>query len=215
MFRLLIWVRWRSGLNLIQSSLKSRPAVASGLGVLGLTLFVGVGLGFWIFFQFAHQLGVFPSTVEQMFYFLLLFLLAGAVPFVASTLLHSSDYLLLFSAPITPRAVVASKLLDATVTNSLQFTVLGIPAIVACAVSAHIPLWGWLLVPLLIGLFVLLPALLTALGLLLALTAFGMRRLRSAIGLMNAVMAIIVCLTIVFGSALSSASCRNSGRQSV
>lgn len=197
MFRLLIWVRWRSGLNLIQNSLRARPVIAAGLSVLGFALFLAVGLGFWLFFQFAHHLHLFRSTVEQMFYFLLLFLLAGAVPFVASTLLHSADYLLLFSAPIAPRAVVAAKLLDATVTNSLQFTVLGIPAIVACAASAQIPFLGWLLLPILILLFVLLPALLTALGLLLALAVFGMRRLRSAIGLMNAVMAIVVCLTIV------------------
>lgn len=197
MFRLLVWVRVRSGWNMLHNALRERPTVAIGLATLGAVLFVGVGVGFWAFFQFAHQMNVFRPTVEQMFYFLLLFLLAGAVPFVASTLLHSSDYTLLFSAPITPRAVVASKLLDATVTNSLQFTVLGIPAIAACALAAHVPLWSVPLIALLIVLFVFLPALFTALGLLLALVVFGMRRVRQAIGLMNAVMAIIVCITIV------------------
>jgi ABC-2 type transport system permease protein len=197
MFRLLVWVRWRSGWNMLRAALQERPVIAIGLAVLGAVLFLSVGVGFWVFFQFAHQLNVFRPTVEQMFYFLLLFLLAGAVPFVASTLLHSSDYTLLFSAPIKPRAVVASKLLDATVTNSLQFTVLGIPAIAACAIAAHVPVWSLPLLAVLVVLFVFLPALFTALGLLIALAIFGMRRVRQAIGLMNAVMAIIVCITIV------------------
>src|SRR5438270_266793 len=54
-----------------------------------------------------------------------------------------------------------------------------------------------MLVLLVVGLFVLLPALTTALVLLMALACLGMRRIRSAITLVNAVMATVVCLTIV------------------
>lgn len=197
MFSLLMRVRLLSGLNVARDTLRRHPLFAVGLILLGSGLFFGMTIGFWLFFQFAQNLHVFQETTYQIFYFLFLFLLAGAVPFVASTLLHSADYALLFVSPAPPRAVIAAKLLDATVTNSLQFTVLGIPAIVACAVVAGLPLPGWLLVPLLIALFVLLPALITALALLIALAALGMRRLRAAIAILNAVMAITVCITIV------------------
>src|SRR5207244_1535126 len=142
-----------------------------------------------------------PNTlndlVYQICYFLFLFLLAGAVPFVASTLLHAGDYALLSAAPIRPRDVVAAKLLDATVTNSLQFTVIGLPALAACAASLHLGPAGWLLMPAVVALFILLPALMTAFFLLLALSLLGMRRIRGAIAAVNAVMALGVCLTMV------------------
>jgi ABC-2 type transport system permease protein len=197
MFWQLMKIRLWSARNTVQDTARRHPLRAFLLSALGGVMFVGMVAGFLLFFTFAERLGVLEETVYQVFYFLFLFLLAGAVPFVASTLLHSSDYDLLFAAPVPPRTVIAAKLLDATVTNSLQFTVLGLPAIVACAAIVGIPLWGWLLLPLLIVLFVLLPALLTAFGLLLALAAFGIRRLRAAIGLLNLVMAFVVCLTIV------------------
>lgn len=197
MFVLLMKVRLLSGRNVALDIARKSPLIALGLSLMGVSLFLAMALGFWVFFLFAGKLNVLTETVYQIFYFLFLFLLAGAVPFIASTLLHSSDYTLLYSSPVPPRAVIAAKLLDATVTNSLQFTVLGIPAIVACAGALGLPLLGWLLIPFIIALFVLLPALLTALGLLLLLALVGMRRLRSAITALNAIMALTVCITIV------------------
>ena len=200
MFVLLMKIRLLSAKNVLREALQRTPLVSGGMSLFGMGLFVLMYLGFLLFFHTAARLNVLTETVYQIFYFLFLFLLAGAVPFVASTLLHSSDYALLFAAPLPPRAVVAAKLLDATVTNSLQFTVLGIPAIVACASVLGLSPLLWLLVPALIVLFVLLPALITAFGLLVALACLGMKRLRAAITLLNALMAIGVCITIVLES---------------
>lgn len=197
MFWLLMRIRLLSARNVVREALRHSPVLALGLTVLGIGLFSAVYAAFLFFFRFAGHLHVLPETVYQVFYFLFLFLLAGAVPFIVSTLLQSSDYGLLFAAPAPPRSVISAKLLDATVTNSLQFTVLGVPAIVACGGALDLPLLGWLLVLPLIVLFVLLPALITALALLLILAAIGMRRLRAAISLLNAVMAVTVCITIV------------------
>ncbi|HZO89292.1 MAG TPA: hypothetical protein VFB38_13245 [Chthonomonadaceae bacterium] len=197
MFWLLMKIRLLSARNVVRDSLRRHPLLVTGLSLLGIGLFVLAYLVVFFVFAFAHDRNVLPETLYQVFYFLFLFLLAGAVPFVASTLLHSTDYTLLFSAPLPPRAVIAAKLLDATVTNSLQFTVIGLPAIVAGATVLGLPLLGWLLLPLLIGLFVLVPALLTALALLLALAVLGVQRLRSAITVLNAVMAAVICITIV------------------
>lgn len=197
MFPLLIKIRLQSGWNAAKHTARRSPVLALGLVLLGVGLFALAYTAALVVFSFAERRHVLPETVYQVFYFLFLFLLAGAVPFIASTLLHSTDYTLLFAAPIPPRAIIAAKLLDATVTNSLQFTILGIPAIVACASAAGLPILAWLLVPPIIVLFVLVPALITALGLLVALSIVGMRRLRAAISILNAIMATVVCITIV------------------
>ena len=197
MFLLLMRIRLMSTRNVIRHTVRRYPLLAGGLSLLGTGFFVGIFAVFWLLFSLANQFHVLPELIYQIFFFLFLFLLSGAVPFVASTLLHSGDYSLLFSAPLPPRAVTAAKLLDATVTNSLQFTVLGCPALFAAAAAVGLPLWGWLCVPLLVGLFVLLPALIIALALLLILAAVGVRRLRSAISLLNALSGVVVCLTLI------------------
>ncbi len=197
MFGLMMRLRLLSGRNTAREMWRRNPLLSVAVSLLGTALFGAVYVGFLLFFGIANRINVLSETTYQVFYFLFLFLLAGAVPFVSATLLQSSDYALLYSSPVPPRAIVAAKLLDATVVNSLQFSILGVPAIVACAGAVGLPLWGWALVPVLVALFVLLPALLTAFGLLLALALLGMRRLRGAITLVNALTGAIVCLTIV------------------
>src|SRR5260370_31555272 len=56
---------------------------------------------------------------------------------------------------------------------------------------------GWVVVPFIVMLFVLLPALITAVMLLVSVGIFGMTRVRSAITVVNVIMAAVVCLTIV------------------
>lgn len=186
-----------------------------GLSLLGLLLFILTFDGFFILFSIAKQINVLVETSYQISYFLFLFLLAGSVPFVASTLLQSADYSLLFSSPLPNRSVIAAKLLDATVTNSLQFMVIGLPALFACAAMLKVNTVGWLLLFPLLLLFVLIPALLTAFMLLLLIAILGVQRLRSAISILNVIMAILVCINIVleskhlpirFGAMLSNTS---------
>ena len=201
MFPLLIKVRLLGARNTVRDALQRHLALTVLLAMAGIALFAAVYIGFLVFFHFGRVIGLFDELVYQIFYFLFLFLFAGAVPFVASTLLHSADYGLLFNAPVPPRAVVAAKLLDATLTNSVQFFALGLPGILACANALNLPLVGWLLILPIVALFVLLPALLTAFGLLLLLAVFGIQRLRAAIAVLNAVMAFGVCATIVLEAA--------------
>lgn len=183
--------------NTARASAPRHRLLATGLGLFGLLLFAG------LYLTFRGALALAPSgppaagLVRQIFFLLFLFLLAGAVPFVASTLLHSADYALLGAAPVSPRVVVAAKLLDATVTNAMQFLVIGLPAILAAGSALLLPAPAWAALPPLVLLFVLLPSLLTALLLMVALSALGMRRVRAAIAAVNGVMALTVCLTIV------------------
>lgn len=197
MFLLLMRTRLLSAKNVARDSLQKHPVLSFGLSLLGIGLFLLVYGLFLSLFRFAARFDLLLEVCYQVFYLLLLFLFAGAVPFIASTLLQSSEYSLLFHAPVPPRTIIAAKLIDATVVSSLQFTILGIPAIVACATALHLTLLGWLLVPLIILLFVLFPAILTAMGLLILLGILGMRRIRSAITLLNAFMAISVCVIFI------------------
>ena len=194
---LLIKVRLLGLWNSARSNAARRPWLAAALVVAGILLFVGVLLGFHGFLLLAPPGDARQDLVYEVFFLLFLFLLAGSVPFVVSTLLHSSEYLLLASAPVRWRAVVAAKLLEATATNSLQFSVIGLPAIGACGWALGLPATGWIMVPLLTILFLLLPVLLTALMLLMALELLGTRRVRGAITTVNVLMASLVCLTVV------------------
>ena len=181
MFSLLVKIRLLSLWNVARYAASRHRLLTVGLTLFGIALFAAIYAGFRLFLSLVHTQDATEEMVYEIFYFLFLFLLAGAVPFVASTLLHSTDYLLLSAAPIRSRAIVAAKLLDATVTNSLQFTVIGIPAITACGAALHLASGGWIALAILVALFVLLPALITALLLLIALAVLGMRRVRSAI----------------------------------
>src|SRR5579871_3831633 len=105
MFRLLMRTRRLAAQNVIKQTWRQRPLVALAMTVGGVGLFVLMTIGFLVGFGFAARLGILRETVYQAFYYLFLLLLAGAVPFVASTLLQSADYNLLFAAPVPPRAV--------------------------------------------------------------------------------------------------------------
>src|SRR5438309_859227 len=59
---------------------------------------------------------------------------------------------------------------------------------------------GWVLLLSLIVLFLLIPALITALGLLLLLAVLGAERLRSAVTLLNILLACVTCFTIILES---------------
>ena len=197
MFFLLVKVRLKSGINLICKNWEASPWVTVGLSLLGIGLTLAVYLGFYALFQLAGSLNVLNETCFQIMAYLFLFLFAGSVPFVASSLLQAGDYNLLFSSPVQTKSIVAAKLLDATVTNSLQFSALGAPAILACAVALKVGPIGIALTPLLIVLFALLPALLTALALIGLLGMLGVKRIRSVISILNGLMAAFVCVTIV------------------
>ncbi len=196
MFLLLLKARIRGLINVARHTAQRSRLTAVVLTLIGLWLFGVLFLGF----HFILELAPGQNRVEmvyQLFYALFLFLLAGSVPFVSGTMLQAGDYLLLGSAPIAPHSIVAAKLVDATVTNSLQFAFLGVPAILACGMSLGLDIVGWIGLSVLIVLFVMLPVLLTSLALILGLRVFGPKRVRAAVTAVSAILAAVVCLAIV------------------
>ena len=197
MFWLLIRTRIKAARNVAVDHWRRQRVLTMALTIAGIGLFGAMCVGFLLSFEFSAELGVLTETVYQAFYYLFLLLLAGAVPFVAATLLQSEDYNLLFAAPVQPRTVIASKLLDATITNSIQVRRARPPGHrrnVTCrgavngAVAARAGLDRSVSVA---------AGTSTAFGLLVALACVGMHRLRAAITLINVLMGVIVCLSFV------------------
>src|SRR5437764_1106257 len=100
MFLLLIKIRIASLQNMAQEQLKRSAWIFVSMALLGICLFAAILFGFQFLFHLADEMSLLRETLYQVFYLLFLFLLAGSTPFVASTLLQSADYNLLFSAPI-------------------------------------------------------------------------------------------------------------------
>ncbi len=104
---------------------------------------------------------------------------------------------LLLAAPARPLAVVVARLLDAVAVSSAQFLVIGLPLLLACGFALSLPWWAWGVYVFLLVLFLLLPALLTAALLLGAARLVGLRRVRAAVAVASAVLAVGMCLLLV------------------
>jgi ABC-2 type transport system permease protein len=178
-------------------SLRRSPLLSVGIVLGSVLLFVVIWFGFQAFFALPKSPVQQRALISEVMFFLLLFLWAGAVPFVAGTLLHAADWLLLGATPVRAGAVVSLRILDATVTNSLQFAVIGLPGLLAMASALKLDILGWSVLLLLIVLFLLFPAVTMSLALLTALWAVGAARVKAAIAVINTVLALVVCLTIV------------------
>ncbi len=208
MFTLLMRVRILSIRNAALDALRTRPVFAWSMTLASVVMFLALYFVFRAVIVVAVQLGLAAQVIDQILTYLFMFLFAGSVPFVAYTLFQSQDYLLLYASPVPPRSLVAARLIEATVTGSLQFAILGIPALAACAsVSGSGPL-GLITLPFTVFIFALLPVLTTALGLLALLRLLGVHRLKSAIAAINAITGAIVGISILarLGAARNGAS---------
>ncbi len=197
---LLLALRARSAVNAVRFARPLHRLVGALLGGASLLLFVGIFAAFRVLLAAVAQTGdeaLLHALVGRTFLFLFLFLLAGAVPFVSGALFAPGDLALLLAAPVRPGAVVVARLLDAAIVSSAQFVVIGLPLLVASAAGVGLPVWGWLVAFLLFLLFLLLPALLTAALLLVVARVIGLRRVRGAVALASALLAVGMCLLMV------------------
>lgn len=197
---LLLALRARSAGNAVRFAKPLYRRIGALLGGASLLLFVGIFAAFRVLLAAVAQTGepdLLHALIGRTFLFLFLFLFAGAVPFVSGALFAPGDLTLLLATPVRPGAVVAARLLDAAVVSSAQFVVIGLPLLVASAAGVGLPWWSWLVVPLLVSLFLLLPALLTAVLLLTVARLVGLRRVRAAVAVASAILAVGMCLLMV------------------
>jgi hypothetical protein len=126
---------------------------------------VGFGLFAWFFtlvlttlgvtFASLDPLGFGPAEGAAVLAAVMLAALVAALVFdlqhaVSATLLDS-DLELLHRAPVTPRELLAIKLLDSLPRTGAMIVAVALPASLAFAFVMHTPWWGWALLPVLLA----------------------------------------------------------------
>lgn len=198
-FYLLLRLRLQTARGAVRLAGPAQRGVGLLLGLGAVVLFVLITVLFGALLSATRtvQPALLAPLIERTVLFLFLFLLAGAVPFVSSTLFTFGDLPLLASTPIRPAALVCARLVDAVVVSSAQFVVIGVPLLVASVSALEPPAWAWLAALPVLLLFLALPALLVAL-LLLGLALFvGVRHVRRAVALVSVLLAVGMCLLMV------------------
>src|SRR6187402_1002607 len=147
----------RARLRMLRNSAKAMTHtyrwVIAALTIAGIVLFSGIGLGCAAFVRLLQSATASGPGLSQpaavlvghVYQYLFFFLLAGSVPFVASSLFQDNDLPLLLTTPVSASAVVGMKMVDATVSNSAQFFLLGLPVLVGVAWGVNIAGVSWLL----------------------------------------------------------------------
>src|SRR5258708_36137236 len=109
MLALLIRVRLLSLWNVARVAIRRNKALSLAYVIGATVLFEGIFWGFRLFLRLGVSM---PSGRDQMvhdlFHFLFLFVVAGAVPFVASTLLQAGGFFLVSAPPLPPTGVPAA-----------------------------------------------------------------------------------------------------------
>ncbi len=198
--RLLLQMRVRSWWNAGRFSSPLHWRVGIVLTAGSALLFVVILLAFHSFLMETAQTAgpdALAQLIQRTVLFLFLFLLAGGVPFVSSTLLATGDLALLAGAPLRPSALAAARLLDAVVVSSGQLVVIGIPLLVGAGWALHLRFAGWVVFTLETVLLLALPVFLVAALLILLVRLLGARRVRTVVALTSAALSVALCLLMV------------------
>lgn len=180
-------------------------ALIVGLGAVGALTMLALDVAFRAAYGLCIDTVSRTALARETWFLLFLLLCAGALPYVSGALLQSRDIALLAAMPLPPAAVVSVRLLEAAGTNALQLCVIGFPALAASAQALGSGAAGWVALVVLMPLFVLMPALATSLLLMAVTAVVGAGRVRRAVSLTSAVLAIVVCVvaaTQVAGTAM-------------
>ncbi len=208
-FGVLVRARGRMGINAVRSSSGKQRWVVGGLAVFGLGFVALVCLLSEALMRLAQGGvplggGLTPGAIAlagRAYEYLFFFLLAGSVPFVASTLFQADDMPLLLTTPTNIQAIVGAKLLDASLVNAAQSAALGLPVLAGIGWAAGLSAGGWLWLGLATTLLLAIPPLATALLLLLAARVLGMRRVRVAVTVVSVGLGLaITCLAVLGAS---------------
>lgn len=208
MFRLLVRARLRMLVNTVRAAPHWQRGVVAGLTLFSLGLFLVIAAttaALVLLAQNGHPIGEGLTPAARMLIgkteeYLFFFLLAGSIPFVSATLFQADDLPLLLTTPLSPRAIVAAKLLDAGVVNAAQFVFLGVPVLAGLGWAVRLGLdgWIWLLVTTLM--LLALPPAATAVLLLAAARWLGMRRVRAVVMLVSVCLGLAVTMLAVVGA---------------
>jgi hypothetical protein len=207
MFVVLVRVRARMALNAVRAAPGWHKAIFAGFSLLALGLAAVIAIAcaaLVLLTQSGAQGALTPATlslVNHIVEYIFFLLLAGSVPFVAATLFQAGDLPLLLSSPVSPRALVGAKLVDAALANAF-----GIPALIGVGAALHLSGIGWLGLLLSLLLFLTLAPAITALLLLVSARTLGMRWVRTAVAVVSVALGLGVTLIAVAGAGSAARS---------
>jgi len=213
LFRILVRARIRMLRNSFRTATPTHKLIITILLGFGAMVFAGIGVGcagLALIMQADAPIGA-PLTpaasglVSHVYQYLFFFLLAGSVPYVASSLFQDNDLPLLLTTPAPSASVVAAKMVDAVVANSSQFMVLGVPILLGLwwGIKLSPEGWAWCAVSLL--LLLLVTPLLSACLLLILARLFGMKRVRFVVMIVSIILALSITLVAVAGASKATA----------
>ncbi|MEO7718928.1 MAG: hypothetical protein ABIY70_22235 [Capsulimonas sp.] len=214
MFRILIRARLRMLVNSASSAPRWHKLMVVWLTLFGLLIFATIGLAcaalVLLMQGAAARHGALNPAAAQLtghvYQYLFFFLLAGSVPFVASSLFQDNDLPLLLTTPVSPFAVVAAKLVDSIFANSAQFMVLGVPVLIGVGwgIGLSASGWGWFIASLAL-LLIFTPAFTGSLLLVLA-RILGVKRVRFVVMAVSVALALGITLLAVAGTSRATQS---------
>ncbi|BDI28086.1 hypothetical protein CCAX7_001370 [Capsulimonas corticalis] len=214
MFRILIRARLRMLANTARSAPRWHKLMVVWLTLFGVMIFATIGLAcaalVLLMQGAAARHGALNPAAAQLtahvYQYLFFFLLAGSVPFVASSLFQDNDLPLLLTTPVTPSAVVAAKLVDSVIANSAQFTVLGVPVLIGIGwgIGLSASGWAWFIASLAL-LLIFTPAFTGSLLLVLA-RILGVKKVRFVVMGVSVVLALGITLLAVAGTSRATQS---------
>ena len=199
-FALLLRMRVRSGWNAVRFAPPGQRRIGIVLTAGSVLLFVVILFAFHSFLLRTAQTAghdALAQLIHRTVLFLFLFLLAGGVPFVSSTLLATGDLALLAAAPLRPVAIASARLLDAVLVSSGQLVVIGIPLLAAAGWALHLSAVGWAVFTVETLLLLALPVFLVAALLIVLVRLLGARRVRTVVALTSAALSVALCLLMV------------------
>jgi ABC-2 type transport system permease protein len=164
LFRLLLWVHWRSWLARLRGLRRESPLLP---GVLALFVVGYLGVGYWLFhagLNFLHAFPLVGNLLSQrilylIFGFFFVMLVFSNLIIGYSTLFKSRETTWLLSLPVSHRNIYRWKFLEALVVSSWALIFLSAPMMIAYGQVHEVPLAFYLQIAAAYLPFVILPAL--------------------------------------------------------
>ena len=213
LFRILVRARISMLRNSFRTATPTHRLIITVLLGFGALVFAGIGVG-CAGLALVMQAGAAPGApltpaasglVSHVYQYLFFFLLAGSVPYVASSLFQDNDLPLLLTTPTPSASVVAAKMVDAVVANSSQFMVMGVPVLLGLWWGIRVSPSGWAWCGVALFLLLLLTPLLSGCLLLILARLFGMRRVRFVVMIVSILLALSITLVAVAGASKATA----------
>jgi ABC-2 type transport system permease protein len=164
LFRLLLWVHWRSLISRLRGVRRESPLL---LGVLALFVFGYLGVGYWLFhagLEFLHGFPLVGNLLSQrilylIFGFFFVMLVFSNLIIGYSTLFKSRETTWFLSLPLSHRDIYRWKFLEALAVSSWALIFLSAPMMIAYGQVHEVPLGFYLQIAAAYLPFVVLPAL--------------------------------------------------------